>query len=120
MRKQNLYRNPQRGIVLDSFSRPSRSRPDSFTPSSSAHQVNSTASKLILPPNPSRKYLLIQNLSGNDIYVNFGSPASASPLKGFVIFTNGNYESPAKSAPDSSVHILGVSATQDVSIIEGI
>lgn len=114
-----LYRVNYRGQPVDTIGRAARKSPDNVRMTSMVYQVTSTASKLILPPNPRRSYLLIQNLSGDSIYVNLGSAASSTPVKGIVIFTNGNYEATPK-APVESVHILGTLALQDVIIFEGV
>lgn len=117
-RKYNIYDTPFRGVVVDRFARKSGSSRNSMRISSTAYEVTSTQSKLILPPNAQRKYLLIQNLSGDSVYVNLGSPASATPQKGVVVFTNGNYEF-TPIAPEDSIHILGTLAAQTIVIFEG-
>lgn len=117
-RKHNIYTSLYRGIVVDRFARKSASSRNSMRISSTAYEVSLTQSKLILPPNPQRKYLLIQNLSGDSVYVNIGSPASATPQKGVVIFTNGNYEF-TPVAPEDAVHILGTLTAQTIVIFEG-
>lgn len=122
-KKYSIYTTPFRGKVVDSFDRTKSSGKQNVRITSSAYQVSAVQSKLILPPNPSRKTLLIQNLSGDTIYVNFGSPASAVPIKGFAIFTNGNVGYALGETPEDSLHILGtaaVNALQDVTIFEGI
>lgn len=117
-RKYNIYRVPSLGTVVDGFKRKSFSNSDTVRIASSAYEVTSTQSKLILPQNTRRKYLLIQNLSGDTIYVNVGSPASQTPQKGVAVFTNGNYEFTPR-APEDSIHILGTLASQVVVIFEG-
>lgn len=117
-RKYDIYHTPFKGVVVDRFGRKSGSNRGSMRVTSTAYEVTLTQSKLILPPNAQRKYLLIQNLSGDSVYVNLGSPASASPQKGVVVFTNGNYEF-TPIAPEDSIHILGTLAAQTVVILEG-
>lgn len=116
--KYGIYTARYRGQVIDNFSRKSFSNKDSLIITSSAHEVTSTQSKLVLQRNGRRRYLLVQNLSGDSIYLNVGSPASATPQKGVVIFTNGNYEF-TPLTPEDSIHILGTLAAQTIVIFEG-
>lgn len=81
--------------------------------------VSSNNSVQALPENPNRKYLLIQNVSGDSIVVNFGSEAVVSPQQGFLIYDNGNYE--PSIAPKSSIEIIGTVATnQLIHFMEGV
>jgi hypothetical protein len=77
----------------------------------------------ILPANPMRTYLLIQNTSASNMFVNFGQ--NATPIAGIRIIPGGNYEqlggAPAGAfiAPDD-VYILGAAASLSGVIAEGL
>ena len=71
------------------------------------------ASAMILPANPLRTYLLIQNKNAvSNMFVNFGSEATA--FNGIIIIPLGNYEliggAYGAYCPSESVHILGAAA----------
>lgn len=76
-----------------------------------------TVSKQALPTNAQRKSLLVQNLSGDTIYLNIDAPASASPIAGIAIFTGGNYE--PSFVPTGAVWVVGTTGTQAVVVMEG-
>lgn len=71
------------------------------------------ASQMILPANPLRTYLLIQNKNvANNMFVNFGTEATV--FNGIIIIPLGNYEMIGGAygayCPSESVHILGTAA----------
>lgn len=72
------------------------------------------ASNEILPANPRRAYLIIQNRSAASVYVNFGQSASAAYLE---IIAGGSYE--PLVAPVNSVHVVGAAGGQSIVVIEG-
>lgn len=71
-------------------------------------------SQQILPGNPNRVYLAIQNRGANAIYVSFGQKASAET---FELAAGGFYE--PYIAPDNSLNVLGVAAGDRIIVVEG-
>lgn len=68
-------------------------------------------------PGLGRKYLLIENRSGNEIYVNFGTHADST--NGISIGSGGSYELDRVVSNDP-VYIQGsVAATQNINITQG-
>ena len=82
------------------------------------------ASQQIIPANPLRAYLLIQNKNAAaDMFVNFGSDATA--FNSVIIIPRGNYEliggaNGGSFCPGDSVHVLGAAAGMNGVIVEGI
>ena len=71
--------------------------------------VGATAQRL-LPANPLRTYLIIQNKSGGIIYVNFGN--NPTPFVSIEIAAGGNYEFTGGAtggafSPQDDIYILG-------------
>lgn len=83
-----------------------------------------TAAQQILPANPLRSYLLIQNKDGaSDLFVNFGQKATA--FNGLIIIPRGNYEliggaTGGSFVPSDSVWLLGDAANMEGVVIEGV
>lgn len=77
----------------------------------------------VLPANPMRTYLIIQNTSASNMFVNFGQ--NATLIAGLRIIPGGNYEqlggAPAGSfiTPDD-IYILGAAAGLSGVIAEGL
>lgn len=85
--------------------------------------VVGTASVQIIPANPRRTYLAIQNKSAGTIYVNFGT--SANTFSGLRINTGGDWdfqggERGGSCVPGDSVHIIGSAAGLQGIVIEGV
>lgn len=70
----------------------------------------------ILRNNPRRMYFLIQNIGGNDVFINFGNKAQTNNIK---IIANGNYE-PFVTPLDSISIICAAGLTTTVAVIEGV
>lgn len=82
-----------------------------------------TASVQIIPANPLRTFLLIQNKSASSMYLSFGQ--SATVFNGIEIVAGGNatYDGGATGgsfAPGDSVHVLGAAANLTGVVQEGI
>lgn len=81
------------------------------------------AGSRVLPGNPSRTYLLIQNISAANIFVNFGQNASAT--NGIRIIAGGNYEQIGGAqgggfVSPQDVYITGAAASLSVIVAEGL
>ena len=82
------------------------------------------ASQQIIPANPLRAYLLIQNKdAAADMLINFGSEATA--FSSVIIIPRGNYELIGGAyggsfVPGDSVHVLGTAAGMQGALIEGV
>ena len=105
------------------------------TPSGAARWVNrytatnfpfviGTESEQIIPANPLRAYLLVQNKdAGSDMFLNFGQKANA--FNGVIIVPRGNFELIGGSiggpfVPSDSVWIVGAAAVMEGVLIEGV
>ena len=77
----------------------------------------------ILPANPMRTYLIVQNTSASNMFINFGQ--NATLIAGLRIVPGGNYEqlggAPAGSfiTPDD-IYILGAAAGLSGVVAEGL
>lgn len=86
--------------------------------------VIGTTSEQIIPANPLRAYVLIQNKNAaSDMFVNFGN--SATTFNGIIIIPRGNYELIGGAvggpfSPSDSVHVLGAAAAMQGVIVEGV
>jgi hypothetical protein len=82
------------------------------------------ASQIIIPSNPLRTYVLIQNKDAvNDMFINFGNDATT--FNGIIIIPRGNYEliggaNGGPFCPSDSVHVLGAAAGMNGVIVEGV
>lgn len=82
------------------------------------------AAQQIIPANPLRAYLLIQNKNGaSDMFINFGQKATA--FNGVILIPRGNYELIGGSnggsfVPSDSVWILGGAANMEGVLVEGV
>lgn len=82
-----------------------------------------TASQRIIPDNPLRCYLIIQNKSGGNLFVNFGQ--NATVFNGIQIIAGGNYELIGGSqggafCPADGIYIVGDAAGLDGVLSEGV
>lgn len=82
-----------------------------------------TTSIRVIPDNPLRCYLLIQNKSGGNMYVNFGQ--NATIYNGIQIVTIGNYEliggaRGGSFCPADGIYIIGDAAGLDGVVTEGV
>jgi len=80
-------------------------------------------SQRIIPSNPLRTYLLIQNKSAADMFVNFGQ--NATTYTGVLIIAGGNYEliggaTGGAHCPADDVYVLGSAAALEGVITEGV
>jgi hypothetical protein len=83
--------------------------------------IATTQSKLVLPGNKWRNYLMVQNNSANEIYIGFGQQVAADFSNGFFISGNGGFYEMDNRVPFNSIYILGVvAAGQQVLIVEGV
>jgi len=82
------------------------------------------ASEQIIPSNPLRTYVIIQNKDpASNMFVNFGN--SATVFNGVLIIPLGNYEliggaNNGAHCPNDSIHILGAAAGMVGVISEGV
>ena len=77
-------------------------------------------SKLALPGNKWRNYLMFQNNSASDIFIGFGVQVASDTQNGFKISSGGFYELD-RNVPFNNIYILGsLAAAQSVLVIEGI
>ena len=82
------------------------------------------ASEQIIPANPLRAYVLIQNKSAvSNMLVNFGNDVTA--FNGIIIIPLGNYEfiggaTGGSFSPSDSIHVLGAAAGLNGVIVEGV
>ncbi len=72
-------------------------------------------SKQVLQDNPGRQYILVQNNSGGNIFIGFGTKADT--INGVKIVPGGNYE--PYLAPRSSIHVIASGANSNVVVVEG-
>lgn len=86
--------------------------------------ITGVGSAMILPANPIRSYVLIQNKNNAaNMFINFGS--SANVFNGIIIIPLGNYEliggaTGGAYCPRDSIHILGAAVNMQGVITEGI
>ena len=86
--------------------------------------VIGVASEQIIPSNPLRVYVLIQNKNAaSDMFINFGN--DATPFNGIIIVPRGNYEliggaNGGPYCPSDSIHVLGAVAAMNGVVTEGI
>jgi hypothetical protein len=79
-------------------------------------QVATTASQQVLPANPKRVYLLIQNNGTDYIRVNYGNNASALTTR--IPPNGGSYDYPV--VPINAIYILAESGSQNVVVEEAV
>lgn len=78
----------------------------------------------IIPANPLRVYVLVQNKNAaSDMFINFGTAASA--VNSITIIPRGNYEliggaNGGPFSPMDSIHMLGAVAAMQGAIVEGV
>jgi len=106
--------NPDMGSVPDWLNQ--------FTQSNFPFTTDGSSQRL-LPANPFRTYLLIQNKSGDFMYVNFGQAATI--YNGIRIAAGGNYEliggaRGGAHCPADDVNLLGNAAGLDGVVTEGV
>jgi len=82
-----------------------------------------TSAARIIPSNPLRTYLIVQNKSGGILYVNFGSKPTA--FASIEIPAGGNYEFGGGAtgggfSPQDDIYILGSAASLNGVIGEGL
>lgn len=82
-----------------------------------------TTALRILPANPLRTYLIVQNKSAANIFINFGQNPTA--FSSIIIFPSGNYEliggaTGGAFSPQDDVYILGAAASLDGVAGEGL
>ncbi len=111
----NVVLNPNLGPVPDWYNQ--------FTQSNFPFTTDGNSQR-ILPANPLRTYLLIQNKSADFIYVNFGQ--NATVYNGIRVAAGGYYEliggagNGAPHVPGDDVFILGAVAGLDGVASEGV
>lgn len=75
-------------------------------------------SQVLAPANSKRTYLLIQNISDETMWLNFGAAASAD-ASSFKLVANGGFESPPHFIPNQSVNIIGATTGKKFVAKEG-
>jgi len=80
----------------------------SFTDGSGSIAVNAT-SQQVFAANASRTYLLIQNNSGDTLWINFGV-AAVQTQPSFKLFPGGSFESSPAFVSTQTVNIIGPNA----------
>lgn len=73
-------------------------------------------SELIIPYNPNRTYLMLQNKGGASVFLGFGREADI--VSGFEIAGGGGFYEPILGTV-SSVHGIAAAGTQNVTVVEG-
>jgi len=68
--------------------------------------------------NPSRSYLLIQNVSDTDMWVDFGATAVADQPS-IKIVAGGSYENPPHWCPTGLISVIGATTGKTFTIKEG-
>lgn len=75
-----------------------------------------TASRLVVPYNRNRVYLMMQNLGVSDVFIGFGREATVNDS--FRIVGDGGFYEPILGTT-SSIHMIAAAGTQNVIIVEG-
>ena len=70
-----------------------------------------------MPSNPSRKYLLIQNVSGENLWLNFG--ITDAPTKAIKLLPDGDFLMDSGFVSTERVSIFGAAAGQGFVAKEG-
>ena len=73
-------------------------------------------SELIIPYNPNRTYLMLQNKGVSSVFLGFGREADV--VSGFEIAGGGGFYEPILGTV-SSVHGISAAGTQNVTVVEG-
>ena len=77
-----------------------------------------TASASVVAANASRVYLLIQNISDTDVYLDFaGGTATTSGV--LIAASGGYYESPGGVVPTGAVTGISTGASKTLVVLEG-
>ena len=96
---------------------------NNFTAANYAFTIGLT-SEQIVPSNPLRCYLLVQNKSAiSDMFINFRT--KATPANGIIIIPRGNYEFIGGAvggpfSPGNSIWVLGAAAGLPGVLVEGV
>ena len=96
---------------------------NSFTAATYPFTIGLTAMQIV-PANPLRCYLLVQNKSAaSDMFINFGQKPTAD--NGVIIIPRGNYEfiggaNGGPYSPGNSIWMLGAAAALSGVLVEGV
>lgn len=96
---------------------------NNFKASNFPFTIGTTATQIV-PANPLRCYLLVQNKNAaSDMFINFGQKATT--YNGIIIIPRGNYEfiggaNGGPFSPSDSVWILGAAAGMEGVLVEGV
>lgn len=104
VQEQPEYRNPARMSNTDGAA----SMPQVMNPF-----VVDTRGTMALPANPARGYLMIQNNSNADLYVNYDTDARA--LQSYIIGPGGYFE--PRVVPTNSIYIASATLTNAACIV---
>lgn len=74
-----------------------------------------TTSVMVLPANPDRQYLLVQNTSASNVYLAINRNATAQDI---TLYNNGGYFEPLRP-PKGAIYLLGSAASLNCAICEG-
>lgn len=96
--------------------RPGGGREDARNVNQFTVDIDNVNSRQVLRYNLNRKYLLVENRTGNAIYLSFDTRASAD--EGIEIAAGGLYEREI-AVPKGSVWLFGDAASQEIQITEG-
>ena len=114
-RKQGPLQNPGAGLYPDWI--------NEYRTTLTAAQID-TNGQAIIPANPLRAYLLVQNKdAATDLYFNISNAADA--FNGIIIIPRGNYEyvggaNGGSFVPSGTVYLTSAAGTIDVAVVEGI
>lgn len=114
--RQGRLNRPSGGLIYEEWK-------NKFTASNYPFVIGVT-SEIIVPANPRRAYVLVQNKSAtDDMFINFGQKATT--FNGVIIIPRGNYEFVGGSfggafCPADSVWLLGTVAGMNGVLVEGV
>lgn len=91
--------------------------PSAITPTQTQTAVN-TASAQLIAASGTRKYLLIQNNGGTDIYLNL-SGAVATLAGGIKVAAGGGYYESANAIVTNTINAISSSANASIIVVEG-
>ena len=78
-----------------------------------------TASASVVAANATRVYLLIQNISDTDVYLDFAGGTAATTSGVLIAASGGYYESPGGVVPTGAVTGISTGASKTLVVVEG-
>lgn len=91
---------------------------EGFTTDHSGEITTGGASQEVMPANSNRDYLLIQNVSAENLWVNLGADANADQPS-IKLVPDGHMEYEGSWVPSDDVHIFGASTGSSFTAKEG-